>query len=229
MRVLDLGCGDGHLLERLVLGGHPPERLVGVDLSPDELALAAGRPALSGVALHHGHAAALPLSDQSVDAVVSHLVLMLLSPVEAVADEMARVLVPGGRVDAILGGGPRVVDGGDAFEIFLDELMALARSSNRSLPRLGDRRIRTLEGLAQVFTNERGFADLAMTHHYVSRSAPFDAIWRILTPVYERRLVAEEDLAGLRERFRDRCDKLIQSDGTLRCSWAVRHFSARRH
>ena len=35
--VLDLGCGPGHLAELLQLGGHSPERYIGVDFSGEAL------------------------------------------------------------------------------------------------------------------------------------------------------------------------------------------------
>ena len=79
-RVLDLGCGDGFLLESCVQRGHDPDHLIGVDLSADELALAAQRPLLSEVTLHHGHAHAAPVSDHSIDVVLCHMTLMLLGP-----------------------------------------------------------------------------------------------------------------------------------------------------
>ncbi len=225
-RVLDLGCGDGYLLEQLVRAGHAVELLCGIDLSTHELAQAAARPALEGVALHHSRAAALPLAPQSVDVVVSNLVLMLLTPVEPVIEELARVLVPGGHVHAIVGGGPRIVGGGDAAEIFVDELSTLSRGSKTEMPRLGDRRIRNQDGLAQVFTREVGFSDLRLVDHYVSQSASFEPIWQTVSTVYERALIDDEDLAVLRERFYGRCEGYLRAKGTIPCSWAMRHFSA---
>jgi len=227
-RVLDLGCGDGYLLEQLVRAGHSPEQLNGVDLSPAELALATERRSLQGVTLHPGHAAALPLAPDSVDVVVSNLVLMLVAPLEAVADEIARVLVSKGKLHAIIGGGPRMVGGPDAADAFLEELSILARTSDTSMPRLGDRRTRSLEGLAQVFSPAQGFTELDLVDHYVSQTAPFEVIWDSLTPVYERVFLDTAAMARLKTRFKDRCRAYAQSDGRIPCSWAVRHFSATR-
>src|SRR3970040_1611525 len=48
---LDLGCGDGHLLNLLIDRGFAADRLVGVDMSESEIAAARTRPALTGVRL----------------------------------------------------------------------------------------------------------------------------------------------------------------------------------
>jgi ubiquinone/menaquinone biosynthesis C-methylase UbiE len=74
--VLDLGCGDGLLLEFLAREGG--RLLAGVDLSPYSLALARRRPALTGARLEEGRAQELPFADDSFDACVSHMALMLM-------------------------------------------------------------------------------------------------------------------------------------------------------
>ncbi|MEV5176796.1 class I SAM-dependent methyltransferase [Streptomyces flaveolus] len=94
MRVLDLGCGDGLLLE--LPAGKAGRHLAGVDLSSHSLALARRRPALSGARLEQGRAQELPFADDSFDACVSHMALILMSETEQVAAEVARVLSPGG-------------------------------------------------------------------------------------------------------------------------------------
>jgi SAM-dependent methyltransferase len=87
-RVLDLACGSGPL--RHGLGGR---RYLGVDLSPAELAIAARAGARP---LVRAGAAALPLAEGCMDAVVCSMSLMILTPLEKVLTEIARVLAPGG-------------------------------------------------------------------------------------------------------------------------------------
>jgi SAM-dependent methyltransferase len=96
--VLDLACGDGHLLALLQPLGRP---LLGVDLSAGELAAARARLG-DGVALYQARAQALPLADASVAAVTCHMALMLMSEPAQVLAELARVLRPGGRLLAVL-------------------------------------------------------------------------------------------------------------------------------
>jgi ubiquinone/menaquinone biosynthesis C-methylase UbiE len=99
-RILDLGCGDGFMLERCIDAGHLPEQIFGVDLSPTELALARQRPKLIGVQLKEARAQAIPHPDASLDLVLSHLVLMLVGSLAPVISEIARVLKSGGNVRA---------------------------------------------------------------------------------------------------------------------------------
>src|SRR5689334_3979027 len=89
--VLDLGCGDGTLLE-MIRTAAPNARLSGIDLSDGELALARER--LPDAVLHRARAQELPLEDASVDLVVCHMALMLMDEPERVLAEARRVLCP---------------------------------------------------------------------------------------------------------------------------------------
>ncbi|MGG7572128.1 class I SAM-dependent methyltransferase [Streptomyces sirii] len=109
-RVLDLGCGDGLLLELLAACDPGPGRavpeLAGLDLSPEELALARRRPGLDRADLRVGRAQRLPFPNGRFDGCVSHMALMLMSDMERVAAEVARVLAPGGTLAVVLGAVP---------------------------------------------------------------------------------------------------------------------------
>jgi SAM-dependent methyltransferase len=98
MIVLDVACGAGHVAEQVA----PSVRqVVGLDLTPALLHLAADRLAGAGirnVLLQEGNAAALPFLDASFDLVLCRGALHhFANPTEQVA-EMARVCRPGGRV-----------------------------------------------------------------------------------------------------------------------------------
>jgi SAM-dependent methyltransferase len=95
-RGLDLGCGDGVMLYKVLRGGGT---IVGVDLSRPGLAIArreiqerTGR----APALMRASATSLPLSDASVDYVLSIEVIEHVAEVEAYLGEIHRVLRPGG-------------------------------------------------------------------------------------------------------------------------------------
>jgi SAM-dependent methyltransferase len=90
--VADIGCGDGWALQVLLARGC---RGVGTEVDDGSLtkARAAGRPVLKAVA------EALPLLTGTVDGVVFNGVLPFTEEDEAFA-EMARVLRPGGRLEA---------------------------------------------------------------------------------------------------------------------------------
>jgi arsenite methyltransferase len=101
--VVDLGCGGGLdvLLAAKKLG--PTGKAIGIDMTPEMLALARNNAAKSGVSNVEFHQATidkLPLPDNSVDCVVSNCVINLASDKPAVFREIARVLKPGGRLAA---------------------------------------------------------------------------------------------------------------------------------
>ena len=91
-RVLDVGCGEGQLARRV---GALDAAVVGVDRSWAQIAAARHRG--GGPVYLRGSATALPVADGSVDAVMACLVLEHVDPFEPAVDEVARVLVPGGR------------------------------------------------------------------------------------------------------------------------------------
>jgi SAM-dependent methyltransferase len=96
-RILDLGCGDGQLTQRLVSAG---ASVVGVDASPEMLVAARAR----GIDAREGHAESLPFADCTFDAVFSNAALHWVRNQDAMLAEVRRVLRPGGRFVAEMGG-----------------------------------------------------------------------------------------------------------------------------
>ncbi len=99
-RVLELGCGPGHLAMRLVRDFGL--EVVGLDLDPAMIERArAGAGRLAGETRPGfvvGDAAALPFPDAAFDLVVSTLSLHHWTDPAGASTEIARVLQPGGRV-----------------------------------------------------------------------------------------------------------------------------------
>jgi SAM-dependent methyltransferase len=97
--ILDVGCGSGDELLRLLASGADAARCHGVDLLPDRVALARER--LPAVDLREGDARALPFAGATMDLVVLKVVLssVLDRGISAsIAGEVDRVLRPGGVV-----------------------------------------------------------------------------------------------------------------------------------
>ena len=99
-RLLDVACGRGAAAVHLAqsFGCH----VTGLDYSQDNVA-AAGDHASAQVVAHltvfrHGDAERLPFDDSTFDAVISECSFCTFPDKAAAAAEMARVLVPGGRL-----------------------------------------------------------------------------------------------------------------------------------
>lgn len=94
-RVLDIATGTGNLAIPAARAGC---RVTGVDIAPNLLEQARERAAAEGLTVQfdEGDAEALPYADASFDAVVTMFGAMFAPRPELVAQEMARVLRPGG-------------------------------------------------------------------------------------------------------------------------------------
>jgi trans-aconitate methyltransferase len=112
-RILDLGCGDGQLTARLVALG---ANVQGVDASPEMVAATRAR----GLAADEAPAERLPYPDGSFDAVFSNAVLHWVQGQDQMMAEVHRVLKPGGRFVAEMGGHGNVAAIHVAFMAVLD-------------------------------------------------------------------------------------------------------------
>ena len=114
--VVEVGCGDGRLLEQ-VAGPHVRSRL-GVEPARPLAAAAARR----GLDVVRAAAEALPLADRSVDVVLAGFYALRYVDLDAALTEAARVLRPGGRLAFTLVGrrAARLAATATALPLFLD-------------------------------------------------------------------------------------------------------------
>ena len=96
--VVDVGCGTGRALPALRSAVGPAGTVIGLDLTPQMLAEAAGRARTEGSVLVIGDACRLPLADATLDGVFAAGLLMHLPDPDAGLGELARVVRPGGRL-----------------------------------------------------------------------------------------------------------------------------------
>lgn len=96
-RILDLGCGDGQLTARLAAGGVDVR---GVDASAAMVAAARAR----GITADEASAENLPYADAAFDAVFSNAALHWVRDQDGMMAHVHRVLKPGGRFVAEMGG-----------------------------------------------------------------------------------------------------------------------------
>jgi SAM-dependent methyltransferase len=92
-QTLDIGCGEGRLARDLKKLGH---RVIAVDASPS--LVVAAREADPSMDVRLADAAALPLSEASVDLAIAFMSLNSIDAMPAAIHEAARVLEPGGKL-----------------------------------------------------------------------------------------------------------------------------------
>jgi ubiquinone/menaquinone biosynthesis C-methylase UbiE len=98
-RILDVGCGPGYYVTELLDEVGANGSVVGLDSSPDMLAIARHRAEGKGnVEFVEGVATALPGDGDEFDGVICVQVLEYVEDATAALAEMYRVLAPGGRV-----------------------------------------------------------------------------------------------------------------------------------
>ncbi|QAT88329.1 type 11 methyltransferase [Corallococcus coralloides] len=219
LAVLDLACGDGHLLELLARRQQSGLSLIGLDMSEHELAAARSR--LKGAAtLIQGRAQSLPFENASVDVVLSHLALMLMDEVETVLAELRRVLKPGGRVSIVVGGD---LVPGNALEVFA----GLMRSAAAVPPtRLGDPKVRSSDGLRELFAE--GFVDVSVRSLTVLGDGSPSEVWESLLTTYDADRLSPAARASLQVSFLQSVEPLRRADGSVPLRWGMRQLTATR-
>jgi SAM-dependent methyltransferase len=130
-RVLDVGCGTGHLARAIVERCRPSE-VRAIDFAPAYIDYARSRSRDARVVFDVGDACAMKFADHSFDRVLSLLVLHFVPRTAQAISEMRRVTRPGGIVAAAVWD---VRGGFVANRIFFDTAAALD-------PKANDRRAR---------------------------------------------------------------------------------------
>lgn len=212
--VLDLACGDGWLLERMVR--RAVRRAVGIDLSAGELAVAKQRLG-ARVELVEGRAQALPFADACFDVVTCHMALMLLDPVEGAVKEVRRVLRNGGTFGVIVGAGWT----GDAWNVLIQRLRPLPIAG----PKFSSPETRTDVGLKTLLA---GFRDVRVDALDVRLDGTPDEVWALFSQSYDAERLSAEDLATLEHESRAAWKPLLNSAGQLRCGFRARRAIAIR-
>ena len=171
IRVLDLACGSGPLL-KILYDRNKNLKLKGVDMCPEELALAKARLPDGVVDLLELKAQNLTLvDDNSIDVVLCHWALTLMNPITPVLNEVRRVLSSGGRFVALVNGPMDAAPGySDVYNLIYEYVQA-------KLPKygeidLGDPRIRSTDSLRDLLSEAFPDAKINIETSVVSMEGP---------------------------------------------------------
>lgn len=150
LRILDIGCGTGRLLEQ-VSTLWPSTELYGLDLAEGMLQQANER--LGGRAvLTHADAERLPFADGYFDLVVSSSTFQWLEQLEGCFGEVHRVLAPGGRFEFSLFGAGTLYELQQSWREALDHCKRLLEETRDGTHRFHD------SGQVAMALQQQGFA-----------------------------------------------------------------------
>ena len=177
-RVLDLACGSGPLL-KILFDRNKNLNLKGIDMCPEELALAKTRLINSGVNLIESKAQNLTaINDNSIDIVLCHWALTLMDPIAPVLDEVRRVLTSEGRFAALVDGpmnaAPGYTEVHDLIYSYVQEEIP-----NYGEIDLGDPRIRGSESLSNLVHKAFPEANVTIETNVVSMEGPVTQVAEI--------------------------------------------------
>jgi ubiquinone/menaquinone biosynthesis C-methylase UbiE len=195
MRLLDVGCGPGTITLGLAVAVAPAE-VIGVDLSETVLEharVAASQAAAQNVRFERADATQLPYADSTFDAVFAHTLLEHVPDPLHVANELKRVLKPGGVIGVRdCDWGSRVYWPEDALVRQAVDLYARVWRHNGGHPNLG-RRIPALlreAGFATI-TTSTSFRWDGSRDHPTNGSRTFGQLLaqRLLLPNFQKPII----------------------------------------
>ncbi len=167
LRVLDLACGSGPLL-KILFDRNKNLNLKGIDMCPEELALAKTRLINSGVNLIESKAQNLTaINDNSIDIVLCHWALTLMDPIAPVLDEVRRVLTSEGRFAALVDGPMNAAPGYTEVHDLIYSYVQEEIPSYGEID-LGDPRIRGSESLSNLVNKSFPEANVTIETKVVS-------------------------------------------------------------
>lgn len=207
--VLDLGCGNGPLLRRLL--ALPLERVIGIDVCRKDLELAhADDPRLE---LLETPGQAFELHE--LDAVLSHHAFYLMEPIETVIANVARALRPGGTF-AFVTSSPN----DDDYEVWSTMMARFGAITKREHPTFtgwGDRRAWSDDGLRSLFSLDV-FTPFTIDDFVLVAREPHEALVdRLLRFFYSAELQSDEGRAETRREWLS----ILAGTAEVELPWAV--------
>jgi SAM-dependent methyltransferase len=199
LHVLDLGCGDGYLIQYLLPKLGPKGKITGVDMVPSEIERAKAVYTDKRVQFHVARAQELPVPNTSVDVVLCHLTLMLMRPIEPVVRKLLQILKLGGEIAGIVPMprryGTTAYELGELVGAFIDQKHPGMRKSFQA----GDPRFETEEGIQAIL---KGFRDDLWVQDF-DILIPLDpeAIWNFHRDMYVIGALSPQTRLELKEKM----------------------------
>lgn len=230
MTVVDLACGNGPLCGMLAERVGHNGRVIGVDLSRDELRLAGERLHFyPNVRLLNESAAQLSLPDGAADLVVCHLAFMLFSPLEETVGEIGRVLKPGGFFAAVV---PTLRKPSELFRKSAIALRSVLQEERHALDALSGNAVGmgSAADLGRIFAgSDWRLEEIVARDIDVSVSAdPETLVGRVAPAFYHYQLLSCEGKGRVGAEWGKLFEKERDASGETRFDFPLSAFSVRR-
>jgi ubiquinone/menaquinone biosynthesis C-methylase UbiE len=224
-RVLDLACGDGHLMtyiDRTLAG---PIEMVGIDMSKHELKLAREKNFRNRVDLKLEMAQSLSCESQSIDAALSHMAFMLMTPIEPVVRELHRVLKPGAIFATITDGASPTKGFFPVYREMRRKFMS-EKFPNFRPGKTGDERLSTSAGLREVL--EPHFSQIQTYEFDVTEKFPVNQMWSIFKDYYYVSAMPEKERDEFARLFVRTAEQEADLDGKVMLQDCFKLMTCRR-
>jgi len=210
-RVLDVACGTG-VVARAAIKRVGNGTVVGLDLNPGMLAVAKER--APDVEWQEGPAEDLPYDDNAFDVVICQFSLMFFPNQTAALQEMARVLVPGGRCVVSVFDSLDYVPGYKVLAGILDDVAVTDAAQTLRLPyAMGN------TDALRALCADAGLSSVEITTHEISAHFP-DIRTTVLAPVtgwfpFAGIEVTDRQLERVVERAKDELKPFVGETGQV--------------
>ena len=214
--ILDLGCGDGVLLQHLQVR-YPTATLVGVDLSDAEVERAARR-------LPNAKFYCAPIhefdSGERFDAIVAHLVLGIVPQLPQALAHVHTLLKPNGKL--IFAIEDNLNDAAPAR--FLKECILTVRETYPEFTALIPERLSNDDDdVLFAVLAAAGFRKTRISRRYcVEAMVEAQAAWEFLYRAYPIGLLAHDILTPVRNRFIAHAQSIANNDGCVRVDYPIK-------
>ncbi len=149
-KIVDLACGNGFLVPK-IRQKNPTADIYAIDMSAAELGEAKKRFSGPKIEFLLENSKNLSLHDESIDTVLCHLGLMLMSPIEPVLKNIRRILKPSGRLIFVTKG--TKVPHSLAQKLFvIITSSVLEKTGLEELPHTGDPRFGDIHELSDLLS-----------------------------------------------------------------------------
>ena len=231
--VLDIGCGDGYLIDKLNKYSTESElKMIGLDWHENEIDIAKEK--LNGQAefiVSDANNISEHVSNKSVDKVCSHLSLMLTKPIDKVLSEIHGSLRKGGTLvgieisDASLTPGVSPLELKSAFENCLKRHLDISKANSDEFLHISNelRHSPIAEKGWKTLLEEAGFLNVKEEQLSIDLSGSVDEVWGALSLYYQPYRLCSTQKVRFEEDMKKVLNELADNEGTvsfqLECEW----------